>query len=162
MRDDHVLLNKLHIGVSSIRHPPPTQHPPPLWGTALFGGSKTPSLPSTSWGWRWGWAGWRDPPSYHHHHQHHQLLSSRGLCMLLFPLHAQTPSPPRCARRGLGRLGASQAAPGSPPPWCSAGGTGSQAGSGPGLGENKEHINQHKNLKPWRAPNAGMLTMSSW
>lgn len=52
------------------------------------------------------------------------------LCKLLFPLHAQTPSPPRCARRGLGRLQASQATPGSRQLWHSASGTMNPTGSG--------------------------------
>lgn len=60
------------------------------------------------------------------------------LCMLLFPLHAQTPSPPRCARRGLGRLRASRATPGSRRPWRSAGGTVNPTGSGLDLQEQRQ------------------------
>lgn len=60
------------------------------------------------------------------------------LCMLLFPLHAQTPSPPRCARTGLERFQASQAAPGSRRPLHSAGGTVNPAGSGLDLSQTKQ------------------------
>lgn len=52
------------------------------------------------------------------------------LCMLLFPLHAQTPSPPRCARRDLGPTRANQATPGSPQLWRSADGTKTPTGNG--------------------------------
>ena len=72
------------------------------------------------------------------------------LCMLLFPLHAQTPSPPRCAQRGLGRLLASQAAPGSRQPWHSASGTMNPAGNGLDL-QNKTLHKQHFHvIKPKR------------
>lgn len=82
----------------------------PFWGTAL--GQEHLSLPSD----------FRGPPG-----------DPRGLpClyMLLFPLHAQTPSPPRCARRDRGRPRASQATPGSPLPLHSVGGTVTPTGNG--------------------------------
>lgn len=71
------------------------------------------------------------------------------LCMLLFPLHAQTPSPPRCARRGLGQLRASQAAPGSPRPWHSVGGTKNPTGSGLDLKKTPEKDTTEGNLALW-------------
>lgn len=69
------------------------------------------------------------------------------LCMLLFPLHAQTPSPPRCARRGRGRFRASRAAPGSPQPWHSAGGKANPAGSGLYLQKHKAPTTGERNLQ---------------
>lgn len=62
--------------------------------------------------------------------------------MLLLPLHAQTPSPPRCARMGQGQPQASQAAPGSHLPWHSASGIMNPTGSGRDLQNKRQNI-QH-------------------
>lgn len=75
----------------------------------------------------WGRSTLRSPPTFVAPGEPRELLC---LCMLLFPLHAQTPSPPRCARTGLERFQASQAAPGSRRPSHSAGGTANPTGSG--------------------------------
>lgn len=68
------------------------------------------------------------------------------LCVLLFPLHAQTPSPPRCARRGQGQLQASQATPGSPQPWHSTGGRVNPTGSGLDLQKEEKKMQAHTEI----------------
>lgn len=106
----------------------------------LMWGSGTEALFSPSEALLWGRSDPRSPPTFG------VRGGPRGppcLCMLLFPLHAQTPSPPRCARRGLGRLQASQAAPGSRRPWRSAGGIKTPTGSG--LDLRKEEESRMKN-----------------
>lgn len=97
------------------------------WSQCYIGCEALVTLSNPSEALLWGRSNPRSPPSFG------ALGDPRGplcLCMLLFPLHAQNPSPPRCARRGLGRLQASQATPGSPQPWHSADGTMNPTGSG--------------------------------
>lgn len=92
----------------------------------------TPSCPSEAL--LWGRSTLRSPPSFVGPGEPREPLC---LCMLLFPLHAQTPSPPRCARTGLEQFQASLAAPGSRRPSHSAGGTANPTGSGLDLSQKK-------------------------
>lgn len=90
------------------------------WSWCYIGCEALVTLSSPSEAPLWGRSNSRSPPTFW------APGDPRGppcLCKLLFPLHAQNPSPPRCARRGLGRLQASQAVPGSRRPSHSAGGT---------------------------------------